>query len=551
MCAQAPFVKSKKITETTFIHLLNNLKKFKKMKKLLQLAILFFAAFSFGQGQPTVYDPTLNTAGNNQISFNVVINPAYEVINEITAIVSESATFSPTLTNEIVIPIFSISGGTAVSTGGTITCLNSGQNYYIKIRAANSVGPTTSGATLMATTGSQFSNLPKLNGLLTSNITTTSLTLNLTIDNNLGVATTGTLNYSTTLPFSSNPTTVSIPTTSTDNASTTVNLSALLPGTTYYARVNLSNSDGCTRSIIYQFTTNSSAVSLLYHFPFNGNRSSIVNTGTFSTTAAGTATFVDNGLGDTMGALAVSVTSANHTTQAQRANLPLLPQVRTSRSIAMRINFKDVSLEHYVVSWGSPISKQSYGFEKTQLQAKSAIWADNQPFTDATTINTWVNLVITFDESTGTAVYYKNGNVVGSQIHNGLLSINTNTTNMVMGTSLSANYFGGSNFWIDDLKIYSGVLSASQVSALNSSLSNYDFSNNNLKFNLYPNPTNSVLNIDLANELQSVEIYSLQGQKVLSSTSKQISVADLSSGMYMVRVQDVDGGVATQKFMKM
>ena len=84
----------------------------------------------------------------------------------------------------------------------------------------------------------------------------------------------------------------------------------------------------------------------------------------------------------------------------------------------------------------------------------------------------------------------------------------------------------------------------------NIALSYNSFNSNSLKFSLYPNPANSILNIDLANELQSVEIYSLQGQKVLSSTSKQFNVSDLSSGMYMVRVQDTDGGVATQKFVK-
>ena len=72
----------------------------------------------------------------------------------------------------------------------------------------------------------------------------------------------------------------------------------------------------------------------------------------------------------------------------------------------------------------------------------------------------------------------------------------------------------------------------------------------NLKFNLFPNPANSILNIDLATELKSVEIYSLQGQKVLSATEKQINISGLSSGIYIVKVIDKNSAVATQKLVK-
>jgi hypothetical protein len=39
------------------------------------------------------------------------------------------------------------------------------------------------------------------------------------------------------------------------------------------------------------------------------------------------------------------------------------------------------------------------------------------------------------------------------------------------------------------------------------------------------------------------------GQKVLSATSKTVDVSRLSKGIYMVRVQSVDGVIATQKLM--
>ena len=80
-------------------------------------------------------------------------------------------------------------------------------------------------------------------------------------------------------------------------------------------------------------------------------------------------------------------------------------------------------------------------------------------------------------------------------------------------------------------------------------LSNSDF-DGNLKFSLYPNPANNILNIELATELKSVEIYSLQGQKVLTSNKNQVDVSGLSKGIYMVRVEDIDNGVSAQKMVK-
>ncbi|MQP23481.1 T9SS type A sorting domain-containing protein, partial [Flavobacterium sp. LMO8] len=110
------------------------------------------------------------------------------------------------------------------------------------------------------------------------------------------------------------------------------------------------------------------------------------------------------------------------------------------------------------------------------------------------------------------------------------------------------NYFNGA---IDDLKIYNYALNATEISSLytNNTLSTSDFSQNNLEVALYPNPVNDILNIETALELQSVEIYNIQGQKVLSSNQKQINVSDLAAGMYMVRIQDIDNNIATKKIV--
>ena len=104
---------------------------------------------------------------------------------------------------------------------------------------------------------------------------------------------------------------------------------------------------------------------------------------------------------------------------------------------------------------------------------------------------------------------------------------------------------------IDNVFIYNRILSEPEIYAIvnGNSLSNTDFQTNNLKFNLYPNPATDILNIAMETELKSVEIYNIQGQKVLTSDKNQIDVSSLSKGMYMVRVEDVNSLVSTQKLL--
>ncbi|MBK7964277.1 MAG: T9SS type A sorting domain-containing protein [Bacteroidetes bacterium] len=78
----------------------------------------------------------------------------------------------------------------------------------------------------------------------------------------------------------------------------------------------------------------------------------------------------------------------------------------------------------------------------------------------------------------------------------------------------------------------------------------------NLNFNLYPNPTNNVLNIDFKGTQNQVNIITLMnayGQIVYSSSinssaKESIDISHLPSGMYLVHVESKDGR-ATRKFI--
>jgi hypothetical protein len=82
-----------------------------------------------------------------------------------------------------------------------------------------------------------------------------------------------------------------------------------------------------------------------------------------------------------------------------------------------------------------------------------------------------------------------------------------------------------------------------------------DFTQDNQgKISLYPNPTESILNIDIVgNTFDSIHIYSVTGSliKTISDvgTNTQVDVSEFSSGMYFVRLSS-NGFVITKRFVK-
>ena len=104
---------------------------------------------------------------------------------------------------------------------------------------------------------------------------------------------------------------------------------------------------------------------------------------------------------------------------------------------------------------------------------------------------------------------------------------------------------------VDDLKIFNTALNTAEVELLyNSSLlTTQNFQANNLKAKLYPNPASDNFTIEMENEVKSIEIYSLQGHKVMNSNTKNVNVSSLSKGMYLVRIEDENNAVSTQKLI--
>ena len=118
----------------------------------------------------------------------------------------------------------------------------------------------------------------------------------------------------------------------------------------------------------------------------------------------------------------------------------------------------------------------------------------------------------------------------------------SNTNPLVIGTALVNNttYYA--------VNIVGNCRSSVFPVTVTVTLSATDF--NSISFIVYPNPTSDILNIETTLELKSIEIYNIQGQKVMTSNQNQINVSDLASGIYMIRIQDTNNAIATKKFVK-
>ena len=72
--------------------------------------------------------------------------------------------------------------------------------------------------------------------------------------------------------------------------------------------------------------------------------------------------------------------------------------------------------------------------------------------------------------------------------------------------------------------------------------------NSQVNFKVYPVPAENEILIQ-AEGFQKAEIYSLTGQKMMESQQNNMNVSQLSSGLYIIKVYDLEGNCSTQRFV--
>ena len=80
-------------------------------------------------------------------------------------------------------------------------------------------------------------------------------------------------------------------------------------------------------------------------------------------------------------------------------------------------------------------------------------------------------------------------------------------------------------------------------------LSSSSFSNFQ-DFSVYPNPTNGIINIRVEEEIKLVEMYSLDGRKLLETQNTFLDISNYPSGIYFLTLETENGKIGTQKIIK-
>lgn len=69
------------------------------------------------------------------------------------------------------------------------------------------------------------------------------------------------------------------------------------------------------------------------------------------------------------------------------------------------------------------------------------------------------------------------------------------------------------------------------------------------KLAVYPNPTNSLINVVYEEDLL-INIYTIDGKFLGNYTSKEIDLTDLTSGVYLLKIENLQGNVTTKRIIK-
>src|SRR5690606_34496188 len=81
-------------------------------------------------------------------------------------------------------------------------------------------------------------------------------------------------------------------------------------------------------------------------------------------------------------------------------------------------------------------------------------------------------------------------------------------------------------------------------------LSTGDFTNQNSQIQIYPNPTNAILNIASQSEILQLNLYDLSGKRISVSKNSQMNISTLPKGVYILNILTKDGKKTTRKIIK-
>lgn len=425
----------------------------------------------------------------------------------------------------------SSAAGTSNTAGNaSLAGLTPNRQYYYQVEAVNANGTTTSQPVGTFTTTTVY---PIISGVSAS-VTQTTATINYTLNANGSNATSKVYTLAGGI-IQTEITGVSA--VGTTNTAGSVTFTGLTPNTSYDYAVEATNANGTEFIGVLSFIT-AAPPQLIAEYKFDNSPNNTNGNSPFSHLFG--LSYTTDRHGNPNGALALADNGA-------QATISGLPYGSTSRTVSFWAKTTTMNaFYNYAFHYGTAASGNGFLFKSAQSSFFAGAGGNNTVASSHSN-NTWYHYVCTYDGTT--SKIYKDGVLISSVAAAWNTVNNSDIFRLGLTEYGSTGYFSGA---IDDLKIYNYVLTPTDVSSLyaSNSLSVGDFSKNGLQVDLYPNPVRDFLNVESETELKLLEIYNLLGQKVQTSSQKQVNVSDLASGIYMVKIQDENNAVVTKKMVK-
>ncbi|WP_261510642.1 T9SS-dependent choice-of-anchor J family protein [Chryseobacterium paludis] len=107
---------------------------------------------------------------------------------------------------------------------------------------------------------------------------------------------------------------------------------------------------------------------------------------------------------------------------------------------------------------------------------------------------------------------------------------------------------------LEGVAMYGYSITVDNVTVNASALSTSEVNHKKDLFRVFPNPTSDFVNITSASKISEISIIDFSGKNIKNlkadNTEVRVSVQDLPSGNYIVKVKSSDGAAGSQKFIK-
>lgn len=174
------------------------------------------------------------------------------------------------------------------------------------------------------------------------------------------------------------------------------------------------------------------------------------------------------------------------------------------------------------------------------LTGANGVWYNFVPTGDGTAVATIVS-----PSGASSVTFYTAPNE--SAVETDLTLVAQNSNQCGPGTTTTINTVAGQAYYVF-------VLNTDSATDITIDGTNLGVSDNTIAgFTFYPNPSTDILNLRSVDNIESVSIYNMLGQQVISNkvnaTSSQLNVSSLSTGTYLMKVT-VNGQTGTYRVLK-